>query len=67
MASPKIPSPPKPVEFARNYERLLRTAEQQQLHAREMSEAARQMCNRAAEMREQSRYCLPWAYPDLKK
>jgi len=67
MAIPKMPSLPKQVKFARNYESLLRTAEQQQLRAREMREAARQMCNLAAEMREQSRFCLPWAYPDLKK
>jgi len=50
MATLKIPSL-KLLKFARNYEKVLQKAEQQSVRAREMREAARKMCERAAQMR----------------
>lgn len=59
MATLKTPAP-QPLKFVKNYEKLLRTAEQQAMRAREMREAARVMCDHAVEMRADRPYSFPW-------
>ena len=66
MATLKIPSP-KPLDFARNYDEVLQTAQQQRVRARQMTERVREMCDHAAEMRAELRFGFPSAELDIKK
>lgn len=66
MATLKIPLP-KPLKFARDYDKIVQTAEQQRVRAREMREAARDMCDRAAEMRAERPFSFPWSHLDISK
>jgi len=66
MGALKTPSP-QPLKFITNYEKLLRTAEQQAMCAREMREAARVMRDHAVEMRAERPYSSPWVRLNRKK
>lgn len=66
MAILRIPFP-KPLRFARDYDKVMQTAEQQRVRAREMKEAARDMCDHAAEMRAERPFSFPWADLDRSK
>lgn len=50
MATPKVPSPKQPC-LTRNYDVLIRRAEEQSVRAYAMVKATRKMCDLAAEMR----------------